>query len=285
MQGAMIEIAPGLRRWTAYHDHWEEQVGSLAVETDDGLLLIDPIDPPRGLRRPDHVLLTVFWHGRSTAELKSKRVWAQKRSAQPLRNRGVQVTDAFAPGDELPGGLEAFATARVNEVVYWLPKQRSLAVGDVLLGAGAKPRATRDALRFCPERCCSCVFASPSALTMLYSTPSASKASSKNRRSSFSHRSELAESGRRTQMLPSPALPPVVPAPSSSSPPHPAAASASAATRSASSAQSRDRRAPASDPLFRPNISLLSSENPCREPKPPKLAIATDRLEILLMAD
>jgi glyoxylase-like metal-dependent hydrolase (beta-lactamase superfamily II) len=148
----VIEIAPGLRRWTAYHDHWEEQVGSLAVDTDDGLLLIDPIDPPRGLRRPDHVLLTVFWHGRSTAELKPKHVWAPTRSAQPLRNRGVEVTDAFSPGDELPGDLEAFATARVNEVVYWLPKHRSIAVGDVLLGAGAKPHATRDALRFCPER-------------------------------------------------------------------------------------------------------------------------------------
>lgn len=148
----MIEVAPGLRRWTAYHDDWEEQVGSLALETDDGLVLIDPIDPPRGLRKPDHVLLTVFWHGRSTAELKAKRVWAQTRSAQPLRNRGVDVTDAFSPGDELPGGLEAFATARVNEVVYWLPKQRSIAVGDVLLGAGAKPRATSDALRLCPER-------------------------------------------------------------------------------------------------------------------------------------
>jgi len=48
-------------------------------------VLIDPIDPPRGLRKPDHVLLTVFWHGRSTAELKPKRVWAQSRSAQPLR--------------------------------------------------------------------------------------------------------------------------------------------------------------------------------------------------------
>lgn len=148
----MIEVAPGLRRWTAYHDHWEEQVGSLAVETDDGLLLIDPIDPPRDVRKPDHVLLTVFWHGRSTAELKPKRVWAQARSAQPLRNRGVEVTDAFMPGDELPGRVQAFATARANEVVYWLPKQRSVAVGDVLLGAGAKPRATQDPLRLCPER-------------------------------------------------------------------------------------------------------------------------------------
>jgi hypothetical protein len=127
-------------------------VGSLALETDDGLVLIDPIDPPRALPRPDHVLLTVFWHGRSTAEFGAQRIWAHTRSAQPLRNRGIEVTDAFRPGDELPGGVQAFATARVNEVVFWLPKQRSLAVGDVLLGAGAKPRATQEPLRLCPER-------------------------------------------------------------------------------------------------------------------------------------
>ncbi len=38
------------------------------------------------------------------------------------------------------------------EAVYWLPEQRALVVGDVLLGAGAKPRATDDPLRLCPER-------------------------------------------------------------------------------------------------------------------------------------
>jgi hypothetical protein len=146
------EIAPGLRRWTAYHDHWEEQVGSLALESDDGLILIDPIDPPRELRRPDHVLLTVFWHHRSTCDLKPKHVWAPKRSAQPVRNRGVDVTDPFAAGDELPGGVQAFQTARVSEVVFWLPAQRAIVAGDVLLGAGAKPRATKDPLRLCPER-------------------------------------------------------------------------------------------------------------------------------------
>jgi glyoxylase-like metal-dependent hydrolase (beta-lactamase superfamily II) len=146
------EVAPGLRRWTAFHDDWQEEVGSLALETADGLVLIDPLDPPRGLCRPDHVLLTVFWHGRSTKDLKAKRVWAHGRSAPPLRNRGVEVTDTFAAGNELPGGLQAFPTARANEVVFWLPDQRSLAVGDVLLGAGAKPRPTRDPLRLCPER-------------------------------------------------------------------------------------------------------------------------------------
>lgn len=148
----MEEIAPGLRRWTAWHDEWEENVGSLAVETRDGLVLIDPLGPPRDLREPEHVLVTVFWHGRETKELGAKHVWASTRSARPLRNRGVDVTDPFRAGEELPGGIHALQTARVAEVVYWLPEHRAVAVGDVLLGAGAKPHATADALRLCPER-------------------------------------------------------------------------------------------------------------------------------------
>jgi glyoxylase-like metal-dependent hydrolase (beta-lactamase superfamily II) len=45
----------------------------------------------------------------------------------------------------------AFPTARSSEVVYWLPEQRALVVGDVLLGAGARPRPTDDPLRLCPQ--------------------------------------------------------------------------------------------------------------------------------------
>jgi hypothetical protein len=148
----MDEIAPGLRRWTAHHEEWNENVGSLAVETDDGLVLIDPIDPPRGLQRPDHVLLTVFWHYRSTPEVKAKHVWASARTVKALANRGVGVTDPISRDTELPGSVQPLETARRGELVYWLPKQRSVAVGDVLLGAGAKPRPTDDPLRLCPER-------------------------------------------------------------------------------------------------------------------------------------
>jgi hypothetical protein len=148
----MLQIAPGLRRWTAWHDHWEEDVGSLAAETSDGLVLIDPIDPPPEVATADHVLVTVYWHGRSTGDLGTKRVWASARSSRPLKTRGIEVTDAFHAGDELPGGIRAFQTARAAEVVYWLPDQRAVVVGDVLLGAGAKPAATSDPLRLCPER-------------------------------------------------------------------------------------------------------------------------------------
>jgi glyoxylase-like metal-dependent hydrolase (beta-lactamase superfamily II) len=145
-------IAPGLRRWSAWHEEWRQEVGSLAVETDDGRLLIDPITPPAEVRGAEHVALTVFWHYRATPELEPAHVWAHPRGVRRLANRGVHVTDPVEAGGELPGGIRVFETARDAEVVYWLPSQRAIAVGDVLLGAGAKPHATSEPLRLCPER-------------------------------------------------------------------------------------------------------------------------------------
>ena len=149
---ASTEIAPGLRRWTTWHEEWRQDVGSLAVDTKEGLVLIDPLAPPPELRKPTHVLVTVAFHARGAGALNAKHVWAPARAVRRLHNRGVEVTDAFEIGDELPGGIQAFATARDGEVVYWLPVQRAVAVGDVLLGAGAKPHAVPDPLRLCPER-------------------------------------------------------------------------------------------------------------------------------------
>jgi glyoxylase-like metal-dependent hydrolase (beta-lactamase superfamily II) len=140
-----------LTRWTSRHEEWAEDVGSVAVETEDGLVFVDPLEPPDDLGRPDHVLLTIYWHGRSAADLGAAHVWSSRRGARPLGNRGVRVTDDVEDGG-LPGGIRAFATARTGEVVYWLPEQRAVVVGDVLLGAGAKPRPTDEALRLCPER-------------------------------------------------------------------------------------------------------------------------------------
>ena len=52
-----------------------------------------------------------------------------------------------------PGGIQAFPTARAAEGGRpGSRKHRALAVGDVLLGADAKPGATADRLRLCPER-------------------------------------------------------------------------------------------------------------------------------------
>jgi glyoxylase-like metal-dependent hydrolase (beta-lactamase superfamily II) len=145
------EVAPGLVRWTSWHEEWEEEVGSVAVETDDGLVFVDPLDPPPELGAPDHVLITVFWHARATSRFEGERVWSSPANKRTLASRGVTLSDPLG-GAKLPGGIEAIPTPRRGEVVFWLPAQRAVVVGDVLLGAGAKPGATADPLRLCPER-------------------------------------------------------------------------------------------------------------------------------------
>jgi glyoxylase-like metal-dependent hydrolase (beta-lactamase superfamily II) len=119
-----------LRRWTAYSEEWQDEVGSVAYDSPDGLIFFDPIEPPAELGEPVHTFVTVFFHARDARG----RVWAPKTLVKRLANRGVTVTDTFEPGDELPGGVECYPTARNGEVVYWLPSERSLVVGDVLLG-------------------------------------------------------------------------------------------------------------------------------------------------------
>jgi len=146
---ALTEVAPGLRRWTAWHEEWKEDVSCVAVDSDDGLVVIDPLDPPRELGRPEHALVTVFFHARST---KARHVWAHERIVRRLASRGVEVDRPFTAGEQLPAGIQAIQTARPSEVAYWLPRQKAVVVGDVLLGAGAKPHATDEPLRLCPER-------------------------------------------------------------------------------------------------------------------------------------
>jgi len=158
----VLEIAPGLWRWTGYHEEWKEDVGCVYCETDDGVVLIDPLVPPEDterfwpaldrdierLRAPVHVLVTVFWHTRSAAAMVERygaRVWAPTTSRAAVARRAGIVTDAFRPGDQLPGGIEAFRTARSTEVVYWIPRHASLVPGDVLLGDES------GAVRMCPE--------------------------------------------------------------------------------------------------------------------------------------
>ena len=117
-----------LRRWTAHHEEWNKEVASLAVDTDDGLVFFDPIAPAEDA---DHTFITTFFHARDARG----RVWAPKKLVRRLKNRGVEVTDPFELGDELPAGIQAFDTARDGEVLYWIPSERTLVVGDVLLGS------------------------------------------------------------------------------------------------------------------------------------------------------
>ena len=158
------ELAPGLTHWTAYHEEWKHDVGCVALDSGPELVLVDPLAPPevRDARRfwkaldatarerdAVHVVLTLHYHERSAGAVAGRYrnrpgalVWAPVESEPLLRLTPDRV---FAPGDRLPGGVEAFATGRADEVVLWLPQQRALVAGDVLLGAGPRSR-----FRVCP---------------------------------------------------------------------------------------------------------------------------------------
>jgi len=155
------ELAPGLWRWTGYHEEWKQEVGCLSVETADGLVLIDPLVPPedpdrfftaldRDVERLGgrvHVLITVYYHARSAGELVQRyggHLWASTRARAAIARRTGEPTDLFRRGDTLPGGIQAFPSGRSTEVLYWLPEHRALAFGDVMLGT------KEGGIRLCP---------------------------------------------------------------------------------------------------------------------------------------
>ncbi len=148
------ELRPGLWRWTTFHPEWKQDVGSVAYESADALVLVDPLLPAddaldslvAGVGKPLTVLVTVFWHTRSADVLARRhraRVLAPAAAKAAVRRR-APTTEPFRPGDTLPGAVEAIPTARANEVVYWIPPHRAVVPGDVLLGA------PEGGVRMCP---------------------------------------------------------------------------------------------------------------------------------------
>ncbi len=158
----VTRIAEGLWRWSAYYDEWRDDVGCVYYEASDAIVLVDPLVPPEDAERfwqaldrdvqrvgaQVHVLVTVFWHARSAAEVVARyggRLHAASRARAAIERRTHAVTDVFRPGDTLPGGVTALPSGRSNEVVFWIPEHRAIVPGDVLLGA------EEGGLRFCPE--------------------------------------------------------------------------------------------------------------------------------------
>jgi glyoxylase-like metal-dependent hydrolase (beta-lactamase superfamily II) len=159
----VTRIADGLWSWSTYYGEWRDEVGCVCVEGDDAVVLVDPLVPEerdeaerfwrtldRDVERagtPVHVLVTVFWHARSSADVVRRyrgRLHAPSRARAPIQRRTQAVTDVYRPGEPLPAGVEALASGRATEVVFWVPAHRALVVGDVILGdAGG-------GLRLCP---------------------------------------------------------------------------------------------------------------------------------------
>lgn len=148
------EVGPGLWRWTGLHPDWtpasrdwDPEVGCVYLETDDAVVLIDPLVPPedeerfwRALdrdverrARPVMVLLTAPWHVRSTDAMLARygaSLWAHPAG----RERLGRAIDAPV----LPRGVEALEIPPVREgqVALFLPTHGALVTAEVLAGTG-----------------------------------------------------------------------------------------------------------------------------------------------------
>lgn len=168
------ELGPGLWRWTGLqpdqapdNSDLEREVGCVYLETDDAVVLIDPLVPPededrfwhaldRDVERraqPVVVLLSAPWHVRSTDAVLSRyggRLWAHPAG------RGRLGREIDAP--VLPRGVEVLEIPPVHEgqVALFLSGHRALVTAEVLVGTadGLEVRpspALTDATRL--ERC------------------------------------------------------------------------------------------------------------------------------------
>ena len=136
------ELARGLWRWTAPHPEWEpptetdspadwpREVGCVAYDAGDTLVLIDPlvvdgVDELDALARGKQnvaILTTIRWHGRSRDELGKR----------------------YDASSTVPEGVEAVEIPRAAETIFWIEEHRALVPGDRILGD--RPPG----LRMCP---------------------------------------------------------------------------------------------------------------------------------------
>jgi glyoxylase-like metal-dependent hydrolase (beta-lactamase superfamily II) len=164
------KISPRLWWWSAPHPEWTEAsfkngqgwqqiVSSYALVADDAFVLFDPqlpeedegpfweaLDGDVKHHGPPAILITIFWHVRSSQRILDRydgaTLWAHEPAAEWVAER-VPYTNSFTVGDELPGGVESLPMHHMEEVAYWLPTQGATVVGDTILGYG-------DQARLCP---------------------------------------------------------------------------------------------------------------------------------------
>jgi hypothetical protein len=137
------ELARGLWRWTARHPDWEPrrqeddpadwspEVGCVAYDAGDALVLIDPLvsdgdyealDALAQAKAEVSILTTIKFHRRSREEL----------------------TQRYGATTEAPDGVDPIEIDGAQETMYWIGEHAALVPGDRILGD--RPPG----LRMCP---------------------------------------------------------------------------------------------------------------------------------------
>ena len=147
------ELRPGLFRWTAIHpeapeepktgtpDEWGPDVGSVAYQAPDALLLVDPLVPEERVGLQEKLDALVQRHGQPVAIVTTLQFHRRSRSALAERY-GATTSRAKRT---LPRDVETVVIRGAGETMVWLPKPRALVPGDRLLGD------ERGGVRLCPD--------------------------------------------------------------------------------------------------------------------------------------
>jgi hypothetical protein len=166
----VVEVAEGIRRWTAPHPEWwnasvpwTQEVASFALAGGDELVLVDPLLPREGDEREGvlaeldglaaeagavAILVTIPYHVRSSEELHARyaaqgpvSLHGHPACARRLRDPGI-LRDVTAPDARLPAGARAFRIGSPvrQETPLYLPVQRALAFGDTVVGVDGELR-------------------------------------------------------------------------------------------------------------------------------------------------
>jgi hypothetical protein len=157
----LVEVAPGLHRWTARHPDadpnpnpgspadWGPDVGCVAYEAPDALVLVDPLVPDDRADLRDALDGLVRRHGRRVAILTT--LGFHRRSRDELAARYDASTSRART--TLPAGVETVQIEGAGETMVWLAEQRALVPGDRLIGAdGGGLRLCADSwLRYLPS--------------------------------------------------------------------------------------------------------------------------------------
>ena len=139
------ELRSGLHRWTAAHPDaepnpkpgspadWDPDVGSVAYEAADALLLVDPLVPDDGWGALDDL---VERHAHPVALFVTLPFHRRSREA---------VMERYGATETVPSGVDTIAIDGAGETMVWLPGPRALVPGDRILGDDA------GGLRLCPQ--------------------------------------------------------------------------------------------------------------------------------------
>jgi glyoxylase-like metal-dependent hydrolase (beta-lactamase superfamily II) len=108
-------------------------VSSYAVDTEDGVLLFDPVAVPAELRESATVVvLTCPWHRRDAPQLGLPIYVPPPDAPDPDPVHG----EVFRAGDTLSFGMRAFEGFEPNDPVLSVESRRAVVAGDTLIDRG-----------------------------------------------------------------------------------------------------------------------------------------------------